>query len=318
MKCGRRVRTESLGDEWTIECQDAFDKLKNKMIQHPVLILPNPKLPYVIMSDSSKVAMGAVLMQRLEDGLHPVAFYSKKFSSAELNYGVHEQELLALFMSLKHWRHLLLGSHITIYTDHKPLQYLKTQPILSPRQYRWLTYFADYDTEIIAIPGTKNVVADALSRYSFDDAFTNSVDALRVKFLNKIITEPANMSAIYRRYGYDKLSSISPYSILSSIDDITEAMPSINSVITNVIDNIVTNNANNLNNLNISNNCTDGNNRAIVLHNSGSNNVHTDDDYRAGTVDIKNSLINSYNYDVIAKSLLFTTKSKQVNPYTFA
>jgi hypothetical protein len=129
-------------------------------------------------------------MQRFDEELHPIAFFSKQMSPAEQKYPVHEQELLAIFLCLKHWRHLLVGSHVTLYTDHRPLTHFKTQPTLSTRQVRWLSFFADYDVDIVAVPGTKNVVADALSRIGFDPNFTGErLEDLRVRFLENVFSD---------------------------------------------------------------------------------------------------------------------------------
>ena len=205
-KFGRRVRTEDIRPEWTEECLRSFNLLKKAMVSAPVLKLPDNTKPYEIFVDASQHAMGAVLMQRHSDGMHPVSFYSKKFSTAESHYAVHEQELLGLFMSLKHWRHYLIMNHVSIYTDHAPLTFLKTQPILSPRQYRWLTYFSDFDTEIIAVEGIKNVVADALSRYAFGTDFEKAIDKIRIKFLETVLTKPAEVDYIYKMQGFAFLS----------------------------------------------------------------------------------------------------------------
>ena len=87
MKFGRKVTSEEISpEEWTQECQDAFDTLKERLMQAPVLALPDHRKPYVIMCDASRKGVGAVLMQRGEDGhLHPIAYFSKKLSGAELN-----------------------------------------------------------------------------------------------------------------------------------------------------------------------------------------------------------------------------------------
>ena len=108
-----------------------------------------------------------------------------------------------------------MGTHVTVYTNHRPLVHLKQQPILSPRQYRWLTYFSDFDTEIIVVEGTRNVVADALSRYAFDSAFTRNVDRLRVTFLKNTLASPGIMSSIYDLSGYTKLSSVHPSTLFT-------------------------------------------------------------------------------------------------------
>lgn len=98
-----------------------------------------------------------------------IAFWSGKFNSAQQNYPVHELELLAIVESLKRFRHLLLGVHFRIYTDHKSLEWITTQKKLSPRQARWLEVLSDFDFEIIHISGVDNVLADALSRIYSDE-----------------------------------------------------------------------------------------------------------------------------------------------------
>ena len=97
------------------------------------------------------------------------------------------------------------------------LTFLKTQPILSPRQYRWLTYFSDFDTEIIAVEGTKNVIADALSRYAFGTDLARDVDRLKVTFLRNALTGPSDVDFIHSRQGYDLLSIGSPASFCSAL-----------------------------------------------------------------------------------------------------
>ena len=81
---------------WNKEQQDAFDSLKSCIVKGPVLILPDPNLPFVVHTDASGFAIGAVLQQDQGKGLQPIAFLSKKMLDAETRYPVHEQELLAI------------------------------------------------------------------------------------------------------------------------------------------------------------------------------------------------------------------------------
>jgi hypothetical protein len=104
------------------------------------------------------------LEQEGEHGSHPVAFESRKLSSAENNYPVHERRLLAIVYALKEWRPYLHGSRFVIKTDHHPLRYLDTQSNLSKRQMRWMETLQEYDYEIVYVQGKFNVVADVLSR----------------------------------------------------------------------------------------------------------------------------------------------------------
>ena len=94
-----------------------------------------------------------------------VSSRSRKLSSAEKNYPVHEKEMLALVDTLEEWRHYLLGVAVLVYTDNSALSYLQKNSKPSPRQVRWLEKMQRYDLKIYRIPGRSNVAADALSRY---------------------------------------------------------------------------------------------------------------------------------------------------------
>ena len=113
---------------------------------------------------------------------HPVAFFSKKLSKAERRYGATARELLGLVLGLKRWKHHLLGGRVELWTDCKPLTWLRTQAELAPMHARWLDLFEMFDLELKYVKGEKNVVADALSRRSdleeLDDAGLLSMQAL--------------------------------------------------------------------------------------------------------------------------------------------
>nr|GAT46347.1 predicted protein [Mycena chlorophos] len=98
-----------------------------------------------------------------------IAFWSGKFNSAQQNYPVHEQELLAIVESLKRFRGLLHGTKFRILTDHRSLEHLMAQKNLSPRQHRWLDILNEFDFTIRYIPGESNELADALSRIYSDE-----------------------------------------------------------------------------------------------------------------------------------------------------
>ena len=93
-----------------------------------------------------------------------VAYASRQLRPHELNYPTHDLELAAVVHALKIWRHYLIGNRCEVYSDHKSLKYLFTQPDLNLRQRRWLELIKDYDMGIRYHPGKANVVADALSR----------------------------------------------------------------------------------------------------------------------------------------------------------
>jgi hypothetical protein len=152
-------------DFWTQEHSAAFKDLKEALKSAPVLILPKPEAPYIVQTDASNVALGGVLMQEIRPGDRGVvAYFSKKFSPAQRNWPVHERELYGLIHALKKYRHYLLGSDVTFEGDHKPLQWIKTQKTLSPRQARWLELMEAFNWVFKYVPGKNLVVPDALSR----------------------------------------------------------------------------------------------------------------------------------------------------------
>jgi hypothetical protein len=159
--------------DWTEECELAFTQLKDALTSAPVLILPDVTRPFVVYSDASVVASAAVLLQDQGHGLQPVAFFSKKHTSAEARYPIYELELYALVLALREWRCFIEGSpDLVVYTDHQSLQRLMSQPKLNGRQVRWLEQIWGYQHQIKWKEGAANL-ADPLSRrpdYVRDDA----------------------------------------------------------------------------------------------------------------------------------------------------
>ncbi|WVZ75620.1 LOW QUALITY PROTEIN: hypothetical protein U9M48_023657, partial [Paspalum notatum var. saurae] len=126
----------------------------------PVLAQPDVTKPFDVYCDTSGNGLGCVLMQ---EG-RVIAYASRQLRKHEANYATHDLELAAVVHALKIWRHYLLGNTCHIYTDHKSLKYILTQPELNMRQRQWLELIKDYDLEIHYHPGKANVVTDALSR----------------------------------------------------------------------------------------------------------------------------------------------------------
>ncbi|MCH98750.1 RNA-directed DNA polymerase (Reverse transcriptase), partial [Trifolium medium] len=145
---------------WGQEAIDAFIKLKHIMTTSPVLALPNFELPFEVECDAAGRGIGAVLMQQRQ----PIAFFSKALSDGNLTKSVYEKELMALVLSIQHWRHYLLGKEFVVYTDHKSLKHFLQQKISSPDQQCWLAKLLGYQFEVKYKPGADNKAADALSR----------------------------------------------------------------------------------------------------------------------------------------------------------
>jgi hypothetical protein len=124
--------------EWNEDREKSFQELKQHLTSAPVLLLPDPTKPFSVTADASDLAIGAVLSQNQGKGEQPVAYESRKLSPAEINYPIHEKELLAIVHALKLWRPYLEGTKFTVITDHASLEFIKSQSTLSRRQARWL------------------------------------------------------------------------------------------------------------------------------------------------------------------------------------
>nr|CAE03619.3 OSJNBb0003B01.10 [Oryza sativa Japonica Group] len=185
--------------KWTAECDKSFEELKKKLVSAPVLILPDPTKDFQVYCDASRHGLGCVLMQ---EG-RVVAYASRQLRPHEGNYPTHDLELAAVVHALKIWRHYLIGNRCEVYTDHKSLKYIFTQPDLNLRQRRWLELIKDYDMSIHYHPGKANVVADALSRKSYCTALCieGMCEELRQEFehLNMGIVEHGFVAALEAR-----------------------------------------------------------------------------------------------------------------------
>ncbi|SOV08973.1 uncharacterized protein UDID_18215 [Ustilago sp. UG-2017a] len=148
------------------EAQQAFHQLIQAFTSAGVLQHFDYHLPTRLETDASDFAIAGVLKQEHEERWHPVAFYSRKMSSAERNYEIHDKELLAVVACLTQWRHMLAGlpSQLVILTDHEALKYFKSQRRITGRQARWAVLLADFDFILQYRPGDKGGEPDALTR----------------------------------------------------------------------------------------------------------------------------------------------------------
>lgn len=151
---------------WTPEATAAFENCKEKLASATLLAHPRDNAPLAIVSDASDTAVGATLQQFVNTGWQPLAFFSKKLSVTESKYGAYDRELLAIYLAVKHFRHMVETRNFTIFTDHKPITFAFQQKLekCSPRQFRHLDYISQFTTDIRYVPGKQNIVADALSR----------------------------------------------------------------------------------------------------------------------------------------------------------
>ncbi|KAJ9542011.1 hypothetical protein OSB04_028517 [Centaurea solstitialis] len=145
---------------WGEKQEEAFQLLKHKLCNAPILALPEGTDNFVVYCDASHQGFGCVLMQNEK----VIAYASRQLKVHEKNYTTHDLELGAVVFALKIWRHYLYGTKCTIFTDHKSPQHILDQKMLNMRQRRWVELLSDYDCEIKYHSGKANVVADALSR----------------------------------------------------------------------------------------------------------------------------------------------------------
>ncbi|GJW78392.1 putative reverse transcriptase domain-containing protein [Tanacetum coccineum] len=129
---------------WGEDQESAFQLLKQKLCEAPILALPEGNDDFVIYCDASHQGLGAVLMQREK----VIAYASRQLKPNEEDYTTHDLEVGAVVFALKIWRHYLYGTKYTVFTDHKSLQHILDQKELNMRQRRWQELLADYDCEI--------------------------------------------------------------------------------------------------------------------------------------------------------------------------
>ena len=152
---------------WSELCDKAFKMVKKILVSEPVLSSPDTCKPFFLSVDASENGMGAVLSQADADGaLHPISYYSRKFTPYQRRYSTIEKEALALITSLQHYDVYVGGSNapLTIYTDHNPLTFVSQMKNKSSRLLRWFLVLQEYNVVIKHVRGSDNKTADALSR----------------------------------------------------------------------------------------------------------------------------------------------------------
>lgn len=167
---------------WNEDACKAFDEYKQMLANATLLAHPsnNPNAKIIVAVDASSKSIGGVIHQMEKDGYRPLAFFSRKLTTAQQKYSTYDRELLAIYEMIKHHRFMLEARQFEIHTDHKPLVFAFKQKLdkSSPRQARQLDFIAQFSTTIRHIPGKDNVVPDMLSR--IEEIETEKIDYTRL------------------------------------------------------------------------------------------------------------------------------------------
>jgi len=175
-----RLCKKNVPFEWTTECENAFQYLKNQLVQPNLLQYPDFSKEFCIITDASKQACGAVLTQNYNGLQLPVAYASRAFTKGESNKSTTEQELAAIHWAITHFRPYIYGKHFTVRTDHRPLTYLFSMINPSSKLTRMRLELEEYDFTVEYLRGKDNFVADALSRITISDLIDMNRKVLKV------------------------------------------------------------------------------------------------------------------------------------------
>lgn len=180
--------------KWDKEQQQAFDDIKFALVTAPLLATFNPDYPTIVEADASGWALGGSVRQQSPDSLwRPVAYYSRKLTAAEVNYPVHDKEMLSIYSCLRTWRSLLAGLSFEVHTDHRNLVYFQQQRLLSERQRRWAHELSEFRFRLVHRPGSSQVTSDALSRRDQDLPKDISDERLQSRFHQVLQSDGNNL-----------------------------------------------------------------------------------------------------------------------------
>ena len=155
--------------KWGTEQRNAFNELKHRLTTAPILIQADYQKPFILRTDASNYALGAVLLQSEGNGEHPIEYASRLLTPAERGYSTTEREALAVVWAVEKFRAYIDGHPLIVKSDHQPLKWLLTLKTPSGRLIRWALKLQSFDIRYEYVPGRANVVADTLSRPNCDD-----------------------------------------------------------------------------------------------------------------------------------------------------
>lgn len=181
---------------WVNDQQTAFQELKNRLTEAPVLSCPNFSVPFELQTDASNTGLGAVLTQTIDNVEHVISYASRSLLPAERNYSTTEKECLAVIWAIGKYRAYLEGYRFTVITDHSSLRWLHNLKNPTGRLARWSLSLLEYDFSIIHRKGANHHVPDALSRI-FEDQNSEYLEPDKETLL---LIENNNQSWYVRRF----------------------------------------------------------------------------------------------------------------------
>ena len=185
---------------WGKAQQKAFDELKKRLTEAPLLALPDFTKTFEIECDASGIGIGGVLMQNGR----PIAYHSEKLDGARLNYPIYDKELFALVRVLQVWQHYLWPKEFIIHSDHESLKYLKGQANLSKRHAKWVEFMESFPYIVKYKKGKENVVADALSRKNTSLLTRLEVNVLGLDDIKSLYASDPFFGPIFAQCSIDK------------------------------------------------------------------------------------------------------------------
>ncbi|XP_052725952.1 uncharacterized protein LOC128194405 [Vigna angularis] len=146
------------------KCKQAFDSLTEALTTTPIIQAPDWTTPFELMWDASNYALGVVLTQKIDKWPRVIYYASRTLDVAQANYTTIEKELLAIMFALDKFRSYLLGSPVTVFTDHAALKFLLKKAESKPRLIRWMLLLQEFELQIQDRSGAQNLVADHLNK----------------------------------------------------------------------------------------------------------------------------------------------------------
>ena len=155
--------------EWTDQCSKAFNHLRELLMEYPILRYPDPKQGYILYTDASGIGWSGVLTQEHLDEKgksknHPICYVSGQFRGSQLNWAALTKEAYAIYMSVRRLSFYVTDAEVTIRSDHLPLKKFLNKQTMNSKVNNWAVELEQFRLHLEWIPGTRNLLADSLSR----------------------------------------------------------------------------------------------------------------------------------------------------------